>query len=65
MSTHPEMERIVRLAQEARTLAQDDHIMVRVTGERMAVMLADLMFEIDPERAEVFSELAHSRRAGS
>ena len=31
--------------------------MVRVTGERIAVILVDLLYEIDPERPEVISLL--------
>ena len=62
MSPNPNIARLSRLLDEARKLAQDDHAMVRVTGERMAVMLADLLFEIDPDRAEVFSLLPTQRR---
>ncbi len=62
MSPYPHIERLNRLLAEARALAQDDHIMVRVTGERIAVILADLLYEIDPDRAEVFSLLPAQRR---
>lgn len=62
MSPNPNLERIGRLLEEARVLSQDDHAMVRVTGERIAVILADLLYEIDPERAEVFSLLPTQRR---
>ena len=62
MSLNPNLERIGRLLEEARVLSQDDHAMVRVTGERIAVILADLLYEIDPERAEVFSLLPTQRR---
>ena len=36
--------------------------MVRVTGERIAVILADLLYEIETDRAEVFSLLPEQRR---
>ncbi|MES2480573.1 MAG: hypothetical protein V4609_01145 [Pseudomonadota bacterium] len=62
MSPHPHIERLHRLLDEAKVLAQDDHVMVRVTGERIAVILADLLYEIDPDRAEVFSLLPTQRR---
>ena len=63
MSPNPNVERINRLLGEARELAQDEHAMVRVTGERIAVILADLLYEIDTDRAEVFSLLPAPRRA--
>jgi hypothetical protein len=61
MASHPHVDRIERLLSEARELAQDEHAMVRVTGARIAVILADLLYEIDPERAEVFSLLPAQR----
>ena len=63
MSPNPNVERVCRLLVEARDLAQDEHVMVRVTGERVAVILADLLYEIDADRAEVFSLLPMQRRA--
>lgn len=62
MSPNPNIERLNRLLDEARELAQDEHVMVRVTGERIAVILADLLYEIDPDRAEVISLLPTQRR---
>lgn len=62
MSPNLNIERLDRLLDEARELAQDEHVMVRVTGERIAVILADLLYEIDPDRAEVFSLLPTQRR---
>lgn len=62
MSPHPHIERLHRLLAEARELAQDDHVMVRVTGERIAVILADLLYEIAPDRDEVLSLLPVQRR---
>ena len=65
MAPDPDFERIYRLLAEARELAQDDHIMVRVCGERIGVILADLLYEIDVDRAEVLSLLPAQRRAAS
>lgn len=62
MSKTPDLQHLHRLLEQARQLTQDDHIMVRVTGERIAVILADLLYEIDTERAEVFSLLPEQRR---
>ena len=62
MSPNPTIDRLNHLLEEARALAQNEHIMVRVTGERIAVILADLLYEIDPDRAEVFSLLPAQRR---
>jgi hypothetical protein len=50
---------------EARRLAGSDHVMVRVAGERIAVILADLLYEIAPDLDEVISLLPPSRRDGS
>ena len=46
----------------ARILAADDHVMVRVSGERIAVILADLLYEIDTSLEEVISLLPRQRR---
>ena len=47
---------------QAHQLAEDPHVMVRVAGERIATILADLLYEIDPHQAEVFSILPTQRR---
>ncbi len=62
MSKTPDLQHLHSLLEQARQLAQDDHIMVRVTGERIAVILADLLYEIETDRAEVFSLLPIQRR---
>ena len=58
----PDLQHLHSLLEQARQLAQNDHIMVRVTGERIAVILADLLYEIETDRAEVFSLLPIQRR---
>lgn len=62
MGHEPDIDHLHHLLDEARSLAQHDHIMVRVSGERIAVILADLLYEIEPERAEVLSLLPVQRR---
>jgi hypothetical protein len=62
MSKTPDLQHLHSLLEQARKLAQNDHIMVRVTGERIAVILADLLYEIETDRAEVFSLLPEQRR---
>ncbi len=62
MSKTPDLQQLHSLLEQARQLAQDEHIMVRVSGERIAVILADLLYEIEPDRAEVFSLLPEQRR---
>ena len=62
MSTPPDLQRLHSMLEHARQLAADDHTMVRVSGERIAVILADLLYEIDTERAEVYSLLPTQRR---
>ncbi len=62
MSKTPDLQHLHSLLEQARQLARDEHIMVRVSGERIAVILADLLYEIEPDRAEVFSLLPEQRR---
>ena len=62
MSPNPTIDRLNHLLEEARALAQNEHIMVRVTGEHIAVILVDLLYEIDPERPEVISLLPEQLR---
>lgn len=62
MTSKSNIEDLYRLLEDARTLSQDEHIMVRVSGERIAVILADLLYEIDTDRSEVFSLLPPQRR---
>jgi hypothetical protein len=62
MSKTPDLQHLHSLLEQARKLAENDHIMVRVTGERIAVILADLLYEIETDRAEVFSLLPEQRR---
>ena len=62
MSKTPDLQHLHSMLEQARQLAQDDHIMVWVTGERIAVILADLLYEIETDRAEVFSLLPIQRR---
>lgn len=62
MVTHESIGLIRQMIREASTLAGDDHVMMRVSGERIAVILADLLYEIDVDRAEVFSLLPVQRR---
>ena len=59
-STH--MEVIKRMISEAHMLAADEHVMVRVSGERIAAILADLLYEIDTDLEEVFSLLPTQKR---
>lgn len=47
---------------QSHRLAADRHVMVRVAGERIATILADLLYEIDPDRDEVISLLPPQRR---
>ena len=62
MVTDRQMEVIRHMIKQAHQLAADDHVMVRVAGERIAVILADLLYEIDTDLAEVFSLLPVQRR---
>lgn len=62
MENIDQLNRIDRMLGEAAALAADDHVMIRVAGERIAVILADLLYEIDPSRPEVISLLPQQRR---
>ena len=60
IGTH--MEVIRHMITEAHRLAADENVMVRVSGERIAVILADLLYEIDTNLEEVFSLLPTQKR---
>lgn len=62
MNSHAQLDRINRMLGEAKVLAADDNVLVRVAGERIAVILADTLFEIDPGLPEVISLLPQLRR---
>ena len=64
MIAHETMAVIRQMIHEASTLSGNDHVMVRVSGERIAVILADLLYEIDVDAPEVFSLLPVQRRDG-
>jgi hypothetical protein len=62
MNTAERLILINQMIHHAHLLAADDHVMVRVSGERIAVILADLLYEIDTGLDEVFSLLPVQRR---
>ena len=62
MASNTHMEIIRHMISEAHLLAADEHVMVRVSGERIAVILAELLYEIDTDLAEVFSLLPTQKR---
>lgn len=62
MAKTENLEIVRRLLGDAHLLAAADHVMVRVAGERIAVILADLLYEIDVDIAEVVSLLPTQRR---
>ena len=62
MENNEQLVLIRQMIADARILAAQDHVMVRVSGERIAVILADLLYEIDTGLAEVISLLPPQRR---
>lgn len=62
MPSNTHMEVIRHMISHAHLLAADEHVMVRVSGERIAVILAELLYEIDTDLAEVFSLLPTQKR---
>lgn len=62
MANNETLNLIRQMIADATTLAEQDHVMVRVSGERIAVILADLLYEIDTDLAEVISLLPQQRR---
>lgn len=62
MSAVESAKLINQMIRQAHLLAADEHVMVRVSGERIAVILADLLYEIDTDLDEVFSLLPTQRR---
>lgn len=65
MDNNEQLDLIRQMIADAKILAADDHVMVRVSGERIAVILADLLYEIDTSLAEVISLLPQQRRTTS
>ena len=62
MANVEKFDLIHQMIAEATILAAEDHVMVRVSGERIAVILADLLYEIETDRSEVISLLPKQRR---
>ena len=62
MATNEKFDLIHQMIADATILAAQDHMMVRVSGERIAVILADLLYEIETDRSEVISLLPKQRR---
>ena len=62
MANNETLDLIHQMIANASILAAQDHVMVRVSGERIAVILADLLYEIDTGAAEVISLLPQQRR---
>ena len=62
MANAKKFDLIHQMIAEATILAAEDHVMVRVSGERIAVILADLLYEIETDRSEVISLLPKQRR---
>ena len=63
MANNEKLDLIHQMIADANILAAQDHVMVRVSGERIAVILADLLYEIDTGLAEVISLLPQQRRS--
>ncbi len=47
MTDTESIARMHELSRIARELATSDHVMVRITGERIATIIADTLFEMD------------------
>lgn len=62
MASNTNLEIIRRMISQAHVLASDEHVMVQVSGERIAVILAELLYEIDTDLEEVFSLLPAQKR---
>ena len=62
MASNTHMEVVRHMISQAHLLAADEHVMVRVSGERIAAILADLLYEIDTDLEEVFSFLPTQKR---
>ena len=56
------LTKLKALITDANVLAGSDHVMVRVAGERIATLLADLLYEIDIALPDVVSLLPQVRR---
>jgi hypothetical protein len=47
---------------EAGQLAADDNVLIRVAGERICAILADVLYEVDTGADEVIPFMPHARR---
>ena len=56
------LARCKAVAAEAKTFAASDNVMVRVAGERIAAIIADLLYEIDVGLDDVTTLLPPMRR---
>lgn len=62
MDSKENLKLIRKMIADAIIMAAQDHVMIRVSGERIAVILADLLYEIDTDLVEVISLLPVQRR---
>ena len=62
MHTDDLLPMIKHMIAQSHQLAADRQVLARVAGERIATILADLLYEIDPDRDEVISLLPPQRR---
>lgn len=56
------IDQLKRIAQEARHLAASDNVLVRVAGERICAIAADVLYEIEMDAPEVISLMPPARR---
>jgi hypothetical protein len=62
MVNDEQLKRIKEMIEQAKFLAADESVFLRVAGERISVILADVLYEVDPSVPEVISLLPQQRR---
>lgn len=57
------LPRMRAMIAEAHVLAASENVLVRIAGERVSAILADVLYEIDLEADEIISLMPPARRA--
>jgi hypothetical protein len=56
------LNRLLAILREAQVLAASDSVIARVAGERISAIVADVLYEIDPDLEDVTALLPPMRR---
>ena len=65
MDTAQALDRLRRILEEATLLAADEPVFLRVAGERIAAIVVDVLYELDPAAADLTRLMPSLRREGT